>query len=815
MRVLPLISSASHSVLFCQPSRCLGMWTIPAVGGAALADGDRFGDDVRSGLVGGVDHLGAGVLVLAVVGQGDRDDLAAGPAALEDDARVFHRQAGADVAVDPLDLGVLVRDAALGDEVEDIAAQFWTVMHWIFAPFMATMKGAKIQYITVQNWATNVFNLVTKRGVAHEDAEIKWIDCNIGSRLTMKYPGVVLKGRKARGEVISIALANDGQHQDTGAKMIHAADETTSNIIAKSISVGQGRSTYRGVVHIPKHLKGCKNNTECDALLINTNSRTDTYPAITVRGDRNATQHEASVSKVSEEHDLLHAAARPHRGPGDEPRRQRLHQRPRPPVPDGILRRAQAADRPRDGRQRRLTPWPCPANPPSAQSRTCGRLHSRGLRGATRAPSRRAGVVARAQARRLRRFASLPMPSRTDEGWRFSNIGTLSPPLYVGGVYDPSGVAMVDPARLAWGLRRACLELGVRVHERSPVLGMHTDRTASPVRLQSANGTVDARRVALATSAFPPLLNRIRQYVVPVYDYALMTEPLSDQQRASIGWKGRQGIGDSGNQFHYLRLTADDRILFGGYDAVYHWRNGFGRQFERRQESFEVLAEHFFQTFPQLEGVRFTHQWGGAIDTCARFCAFWGTAHAGRVAYSTGYTGLGVGREPLRCGCDARSARRQRDRTDQTGDGSFEAAAVPARAAPQRRHQPDPMVAGPSGSAGRPSQHLAARARSRRPWLRLLTCRARQRRVGFDPASGLADRRGVRRGRNGGEHTVRISPGRVVLPRLRAATSLGLRRPAAVRPTGRSRLVGSVEQPGRAARFARSSPARQQSSWRR
>ncbi len=166
---------------------------------------------------------------------------------------------------------------------------------------LVALKGAKIQYITVQNWAANVFNLVTKRGVAHEEAEIKWIDCNIGSRLTMKYPGVVLKGRKARGEVISIALANDGQHQDTGAKMIHAADETTSNVISKSISVGQGRATYRGQVHIPKHLKGCKNNTECDALLINTNSRTDTYPAITVRGDRNYVQHEASVSKVNEE----------------------------------------------------------------------------------------------------------------------------------------------------------------------------------------------------------------------------------------------------------------------------------------------------------------------------------------------------------------------------------------------------------------------------------------------------------------------------------------------------------------------------------
>ena len=166
---------------------------------------------------------------------------------------------------------------------------------------LVAMKGAKIQYITVQNWSSNVFNLVTKRGLAHEDAEIRWIDCNIGSRLTMKYPGVVMKGERARGEVISIALANDGQHQDTGAKMIHAANNTTSNVISKSISVGEGRSTYRGQVHIPKHVKGCKNNTECDALLINTNSRTDTYPAISVKGNQHVTQHEASVSQVSEE----------------------------------------------------------------------------------------------------------------------------------------------------------------------------------------------------------------------------------------------------------------------------------------------------------------------------------------------------------------------------------------------------------------------------------------------------------------------------------------------------------------------------------
>jgi len=166
---------------------------------------------------------------------------------------------------------------------------------------LVALRGAKIQYVTVQNWSNNVFNLVTKRAMAHEESEVRWIDCNIGSRLTMKYPGVILRGRKARGEVLSIALANDGQHQDTGAKMVHTADETTSNVIAKSVSIGEGRSTYRGLVQMPGHLKHCKNNTECDALLINSDSQTDTYPAITVQGEDHSVQHEASVSKVSAE----------------------------------------------------------------------------------------------------------------------------------------------------------------------------------------------------------------------------------------------------------------------------------------------------------------------------------------------------------------------------------------------------------------------------------------------------------------------------------------------------------------------------------
>ncbi len=166
---------------------------------------------------------------------------------------------------------------------------------------LVALKGAKIQYVTVQNWSDNVFNLVTKRGVAEEDAQIRWIDCNIGSGLTMKYPAVVLKGRGARGEVVSIALANRGQHQDTGAKMMHLADCTTSNIVSKSVSISDGRASYRGVVRMPEGVSGCKNNTVCDALLIDSNSRTDTYPAVICSGGGNSVQHEASVSKVSQE----------------------------------------------------------------------------------------------------------------------------------------------------------------------------------------------------------------------------------------------------------------------------------------------------------------------------------------------------------------------------------------------------------------------------------------------------------------------------------------------------------------------------------
>ena len=211
---------------------------------------------------------------------------------------------------------------------------------------------------------------------------------------------------------------------------------------------------------------------------------------------------------------------------------------------------------------------------------------------------------------------------------------------YLGGIAEP-GIGLVDPARLAWGLLKACRSLGVRVFEGTPVVSLARD--GALMSASTAAARVTAGRVALATNAYPPLLRRVSRYVVPVYDYVLMSEPLTGDQWAAIGWDGREGMSDAGNQFHYYRTTDDGRILWGGYDAIYHRGNGFGVEHEVDHEAFARLAEHFFQTFPALEGLSFTHGWGGAIDTCSRFSPFWGTAHGGRTAYVAGYTGLGVG----------------------------------------------------------------------------------------------------------------------------------------------------------------------------
>ena len=214
-------------------------------------------------------------------------------------------------------------------------------------------------------------------------------------------------------------------------------------------------------------------------------------------------------------------------------------------------------------------------------------------------------------------------------------------PTYLAGAWERDTVAVLDPARLAWGLAGAAEDAGARVFEQSPVASV--DGSTAGVRLRTAHGEVRADKVVLATNAFRPLIRRLRLQVVPVYDYVLVTEPLSAAQLASIGWQHRQGVGDMGNQFHYYRLTADNRILWGGYDAIYHFGRKVKTAYEDRAATFSLLARQFFDTFPQLEGLSFTHRWAGAIDTCTRFCATFGRARSGRIAYVLGYTGLGVG----------------------------------------------------------------------------------------------------------------------------------------------------------------------------
>jgi len=218
----------------------------------------------------------------------------------------------------------------------------------------------------------------------------------------------------------------------------------------------------------------------------------------------------------------------------------------------------------------------------------------------------------------------------------------VNSPTYVAGAIDPD-VAMVHPAKLAVELARVAAELGVEIHEHTRATGIASTGKSGPVRVSTPNGTVSAKRVALATNVFPSLLARYRMHTIPVYDYALMTEPLDADQLASIGWEGRQGIGDMANQFHYYRISKDNRILWGGYDAIYHYGRKVRAEYEQRPETQRRLAEHFFTTFPQLEGLRFTHQWAGPIDTSTRFCAFFGLAMQGRVAHAAGFTGLGVG----------------------------------------------------------------------------------------------------------------------------------------------------------------------------
>jgi Fe-S cluster assembly protein SufB len=205
-------------------------------------------------------------------------------------------------------MGQFERTLIIADEgsyvhyVEGCTAPVWSSdsLHSAVVELIAK-PGARIRYTTVQNWSQNVYNLVTKRAIAETDATVEWVDCNLGSKLTMKYPSVYLTGERAHGEVLSIAFAGNGQHQDAGAKIIHNAPNTTSNIFAKSISKDGGRSSYRGLLEVAKGATGSRSKVVCDALLLDEHSRSDTYPTIRIGEDDVDVGHEASVSKIGEE----------------------------------------------------------------------------------------------------------------------------------------------------------------------------------------------------------------------------------------------------------------------------------------------------------------------------------------------------------------------------------------------------------------------------------------------------------------------------------------------------------------------------------
>ncbi|MEY3019958.1 MAG: hypothetical protein RLZZ272_942 [Actinomycetota bacterium] len=216
----------------------------------------------------------------------------------------------------------------------------------------------------------------------------------------------------------------------------------------------------------------------------------------------------------------------------------------------------------------------------------------------------------------------------------------LDSPTYLGGVAHPE-VALVDPGRLVRGLAELAVARGGRLYEGTPVTALA--RADGRVELVTPGGRVRAERAVLATNAWTHrLLRRTRRRFVPVYDHVLVTAPLTSEQRARIGWSRRQGFSDSGNRFHYYRLTRDDRILWGGYDANYHFGSSVGPKHDHHPVTMALLEHNFRATFPQLADVAFEHRWGGPIATTTDFMATFGSALGGRVEFALGYTGLGV-----------------------------------------------------------------------------------------------------------------------------------------------------------------------------
>jgi glycine/D-amino acid oxidase-like deaminating enzyme len=216
-------------------------------------------------------------------------------------------------------------------------------------------------------------------------------------------------------------------------------------------------------------------------------------------------------------------------------------------------------------------------------------------------------------------------------------------PLWQAGLYRPPGRdVLLDPARLCRGIARVARGRGVTIHERTRVTNL-ARRAGGVTVTTDAGATIRAGHVVVATSAYSGWLRRLASSFVPVYDYALVSEPLTPEQRASIGWRRRQGLSDANNQFHYFRLTADDRILWGGYDAIHYFGSRVAPELDRRPATFAKLEAQFVRAFPQLGELAFPYRWGGAIDTTSRFTVTFGQTMGGRVSYALGYTGLGVG----------------------------------------------------------------------------------------------------------------------------------------------------------------------------
>lgn len=212
-------------------------------------------------------------------------------------------------------------------------------------------------------------------------------------------------------------------------------------------------------------------------------------------------------------------------------------------------------------------------------------------------------------------------------------------PTYSAGLFEPN-YGLVNPAKLVAGLRTACLAKGIAIYENSEVTSLNS--STQSIQIHTPNAIVTSQKAIMATNAAKALLKRLQLAVVPIYDYSLVTEPLTDAQLASVSWTGAHGVADSGNQFHYSRKTSDNRILWAGFDAIYHYGSAREPANLQRTETFSLLAQQFAESFPALADVRFDFKWGGIIDTSARTTFFAGTAYENRLAYAMGFTGQGV-----------------------------------------------------------------------------------------------------------------------------------------------------------------------------